>query len=101
MAIYLDPVVVPSIGSTSRSSISSSSSLSNLLCGCDVKPRPIRLNRVTKYGILVLSKLASQLKAGGKRSWRAVARAGHLKSRCSAVRSPPHLTLHLSGGFPG
>ena len=55
-------------GPTSRSSISSSSysSFSSLSCGSGVNPRPICPNRATRYGVLVVSKQVSQLKAGGR-----------------------------------
>ena len=85
VVICLGPTVAPP--SRSSSSSSSSSSFSSLPYGCGVNPRPPRPNRVTRCGVLAISKLVSQLKAGGRRSWRAVARAGHFKSRCSAVRS--------------
>lgn len=87
------------IGPTSRSLISSSSSVPSLSRGRDMKPSPIRLSRVTRRDALALSKLAFQSKAGGKRSCRAAAKAGHLSSICSGVRSPPQ--LNRPGGSPG
>ena len=86
-------------GPTSRPSVPSLSSFSSLSCGSGVNPRPVRFSRITKCGALVMSKLAAQLQASRRRSWRAAVKSGHFRSVCSEVRSPPH--LHLSGGFPG